>query len=71
LDESDDYGEMGMKIRSILAISVMVFILALLAIIIFAGAGGERALFLILGHLAAWAEMILIFYFRKKPRTED
>jgi len=60
-----------MKIRSTIAIGLMVIILAMLAFIIVNRLGGDEALFLIIGHVAAWAEMIVIFYFRKKPKTED
>jgi len=60
-----------MKIRSTIAIGLMVIVLAMLAFIIVNRLGGDEALFLIIGHVAAWAEMIVIFYFRKKPKTED
>jgi len=60
-----------MKIRGTIAVGLLVIILAMLAFIIVNRLGGDEALFLIIGHAAAWAEMIVIFYFRKKPRTED
>ena len=60
-----------MKIRGTIAVGLLVIILAMLAFIIVNRLGGDEALFLIIGHVAAWAEIIVIFYFRKKPRTED
>jgi len=33
---------------------------------VFKGLGGDEALFLIIGHTAAWVEIIVIFFFRKK-----
>jgi len=46
---------------------LLIFILTLFAIVIFQGRGGDQALFVIIGHIAAWGEMVVIFYFRKKP----
>jgi len=46
---------------------LILFTLALFTIVIMTGRGGNNALFLIIGHTAAWVEMVVIFYFRKKP----
>jgi hypothetical protein len=51
----------------------LVFILSTLCIFAFVieqRLGGDQALFLIIGHTAAWVEMIAIFFFRKSPPTE-
>lgn len=47
--------------------TLLIFILILFTIIVFKSLGGDNALFLIIGHIAAWGEMVVIFYFRKKP----
>jgi len=53
--------------RVILGSILILFTLILFTAVVWKGMGGDRALFLIIGHTAAWAEMIVIFYFRKKP----
>lgn len=55
------------KPNFILALIFVLSVMALLFIIIWRQLGGNEALFLIIGHTAAWVEMIVIFYFRKKP----
>jgi len=49
----------------ILALIFVLSIMSLLFVIIWRQLGGNEALFLIIGHTAAWVEMIVIFYFRK------
>ena len=56
-----------LKPNFILALIFVLSVMALLFIIIWRQLGGDEALFLIIGHTAAWVEMIVIFYFRKKP----
>ena len=56
-----------MQINIWLAIIFVVATFLLFGFIIWNKIGGEQALFLILGHVAAWVEMVAIFYFRKKP----
>ncbi len=56
-----------LKPNFILALVFVISVMALLFIIIWRQLGGNEALFLIIGHTAAWVEMIVIFYFRKKP----
>ena len=56
-----------LKPNFILALIFVISVMALLFIIIWRQLGGDEALFLIIGHTAAWVEMIVIFYFRKKP----
>jgi len=58
-----------LKPNFILALIFVISVMALLFIIIWRQLGGDEALFLIVGHTAAWVEMIAIFYFRKKPPT--
>ena len=58
-----------LKPNFILALIFVISVMALLFIIIWRQLGGDEALFLIIGHTAAWVEMIVIFYFRKKPPT--
>ena len=53
-------------------IIALIFIIAVMTIfstIIWRQLGGNEALFAIIGHTAAWIEMIVIFFFRKKPPT--
>ena len=59
-----------MKQNMILAYLFVGFTLALFAMIVGLRLGGNEALFLIIGHTAAWVEMIVIFFFRKKPPVE-
>jgi len=56
-----------LKPNFILALIFVLCTMALLFIIVWRQLGGNEALFLIIGHTAAWVEMIVIFYFRKKP----
>jgi len=56
-----------LKPNFILALVFVLSVMALIFIIIWRQLGGDEALFLIIGHTAAWVEMIVIFYFRKKP----
>ena len=57
------------KPNFILALIFVISVMALIFTIIWRQLGGNEALFLIIGHTAAWVEMIVIFYFRKKPPT--
>jgi hypothetical protein len=50
-----------------LAFVIVVATFLLFGTIIYLKYGGEQALFLILGHVAAWAEMVVIFFFRTAP----
>lgn len=59
-----------MRENKILAYLFVGFTLLLFGLIVGLRIGGDNALFLILGHTAAWVEMIVIFYFRKKPPVE-
>lgn len=52
--------------RTVLGGILLLFTLTLFGIIIFKGIGGEVTFGAIIGHLAAWTEMVVIFYFRKK-----
>ncbi len=56
-----------MKANLLLAIVLIVFTLTIFAVVILKQLGGNEALFLIIGHMAAWAQIIIIYYFRKKP----
>ncbi|MBA7708221.1 hypothetical protein ES703_117113 [subsurface metagenome] len=56
--------------NKVLAYLFVAFTLALFALIVGFRLGGDNALFLIIGHTAAWVEMIVIFFFRKKPPVE-
>lgn len=55
------------KPNFILALIFVLGILIIFALVIFRQLGGDEALFAIIGHTAAWVEMVVIFYFRKKP----
>jgi len=59
-----------MKINNLLALVLVVGILAIATGVIFKGIGGTEALMLLLGHLLAWGEIVVIFYFRKKPEEK-
>ena len=54
--------------RIILGGGLVLFTLALFGIIIWKGIGGEVTTGAIIGHLAAWTELVVIFYFRKKAQ---
>ena len=57
--------------NTLLALLFVVFTFVLFLIIIIRQLGGNEALFLIIGHTAAWAELVAIFYFRKmKPKDK-
>ncbi len=55
------------KSNAILGALLFVFTFALFMIIVLKGLGGDQALFLIIGHVAAWAEVLVIYLWRKKP----
>ena len=52
--------------RTVIGGVLLLFTLVLFAIIIWKGIGGEVTTGAIIGHVAAWTEMVIIFYFRKK-----
>lgn len=54
----------------VLALVIVLATLALFALVVGAGLGGDNALFLIIGHTAAWVEIVVIFFFRKAPPTQ-
>lgn len=55
----------------ILAVIFVVSIMVMFHIIVIRQLGGNEALFLIIGHAAAWVEMIVIYFWRKKPPAPD
>lgn len=56
-----------MKINIFLAVVIIILTFLLFWWVIARGLGGNEALFAILGYISAWAEMVVIFFFRKKP----
>ncbi len=54
----------------ILAIILLVATLVILGIVVITRIGGDNALYLIIGHLVAWVEIVVIFFFRKNPTKE-
>lgn len=55
--------------NTLLALVFVAFTLALFMLVILRQLGGNEALFAIIGHTAAWVEMVALFYFRKqKPK---
>lgn len=58
-----------LKPNFILALILILGILFLFSFIVWRQLGGNEALFAIIGHAAAWLEIVVIFYFRKKPPT--
>lgn len=63
----------GARINMNGTLAVMILLLtgALFAAIILMGIGGQEALFLIIGYLAAWSQMVVVYYFRKKPTEKE
>jgi len=59
-----------MRFRDFLACGILALAFALITIIIWKELGGKEALFLILGQVLAWGEIVVFFYFRKKPSGE-
>jgi len=53
--------------NAILGAVLLIFTFSLFMIVVWKGLGGPEALFLIIGHVAAWAEILIIFLWRKKP----
>ncbi len=53
--------------NAILGALLLVFTFVLFLVVVIRGLGGNEALFAILGHVAAWAEVLVIFLWRKKP----
>ena len=58
---------MNKRMNAILGSLLLIFTFTLFMIIVLKGLGGPEALFLIVGHVAAWAEILIIFLWRKKP----
>ncbi len=59
-----------LKLKSpnfILALIFVISTMGLFGFVIWCQLGGNEALFAIIGHLTAWVEMVVIFFFRKKP----
>ncbi len=53
--------------NAIIALSLIAFAFVIFTIVIFQRMGGDTVLGVIIGHIAAWVEMVVIFFFRKKP----
>jgi len=53
--------------NAILGALLLIFTFSLFMIVVLRELGGTEALFLIIGHVAAWAEVLIIFLWRKKP----
>lgn len=53
--------------NALLGALLLIFTFVLFLIIVYNRIGGDQALFLIIGHTAAWAEVLVIFLWRKKP----
>ena len=59
-----------MKLRSInglIGLILLTFVLGLFAYIVHRELGGDTTLGVIIGHVAAWAEILIVFLFRKAP----
>lgn len=54
------------KFSDSLAILVVVAVFSLLFTIVVSGIGGNDMMFLIVGHVMAWGEMVILFYFQHK-----
>lgn len=55
-----------LKFSDSLAILVIVFIFSLLFTVIIKKLGGNDMTFLIVGHIMAWGEMVILYYFQHK-----
>jgi len=55
----------------ILALILVISIISLFYLIVLKELGGTEALFAILGHVAAWGEIAVFYYFRKKPKEDN
>ncbi len=53
--------------NAIIALSLIAFAFVIFTIVIFQRMGGDTVLGVIIGHIAAWTEMVVVFFFRKKP----
>jgi hypothetical protein len=53
-----------------MAVIFVITVMTLFFLIVLRQLGGREALFLIIGHVAAWVEFVVIFYFRKKPKDD-
>ena len=51
----------------ILALVLLTFVMVLFSVIVWRQLGGETTLGVIIGHVAAWIQMAILYYFRKKP----
>ena len=54
------------KFSDSLAVLVVVAVFSLLFTIVVSGIGGNDMMFLIVGHVMAWGEMVILFYFQHK-----
>jgi len=59
----------GLNFNVVAGSGLLILTFALFLLVILKGLGGEQALFAILGHVAAWAEVFVIYLWRKKPPT--
>jgi len=53
--------------NAIIGSALVLFGFVLFLVVILLGIGGTEALFAILGYVAAWVQMVVIFFFRKSP----
>jgi len=54
----------------LLALTLVVTTLVLFIFVVVFRVGGDNALFLIIGHTAAWVEIVVLFFFRKAPPSK-
>ena len=59
----------NIKINYWLAFIVIIAAFLLFGAVVLLQLGGENALFAVLGYVSAWAQMIIIFFFRTSPNT--
>ncbi len=58
------------KVNDLLAFFLLAVILTIVSVIVFNQIGGANMTYLIVGHLLAWGEMIVLFYYRKKQEPK-
>lgn len=55
--------------NAIIALSLIAFAFVIFSIVVFQRMGGDTILGVIVGHIAAWIEIVVVFFFRKKPEV--
>jgi Ca2+/Na+ antiporter len=57
------------KIRRTIAILFVAMATLLFSFIVLKSLGGEPALFMVIGHVSAWGQMVAMYYFTRRTQT--